>query len=139
MYCKIVNPITGRKVKITGTIGRKILQNYLCKLNRYTLKGGGNCKGDSDCSPNKGRKTICNSKSGRCVLADGKAGKGELVRRGNASSSKKSSPKRKQTSAKKTKVKKMINKGKTVHPKLLKAPNTRVPNYPHIVITCPMI
>ena len=128
MYHKIVNPITGRKVNTTGPIGRKIQQNYLYKLNRYSLKGGGKCKGDTDCSTNKGRKTICNSKSDRCVLADGKAGKGELVRRRNASSSKKSSPKRNQTSAKKTKVKKMINKGKTVHPKLLKAPNTRVPN-----------
>jgi len=154
MYRKIVNPITGRKVNITGVIGRKILQNYLHKLNRYTLKGGfpsrmpncrackkvssqegGGCEKDSDCSPYKdGRRKICSSKSGRCVLETGKAGKEELGRRGSTSSSKKTSPKKKkpspkkkQTSAKKTKVKKMIKKGKTVHPKLLKATHTRVP------------
>ena len=29
MYSKIVNPITGRKVSITGRLGRKILRRYL--------------------------------------------------------------------------------------------------------------
>ena len=32
MYNKIVNPKTGRKVSITGTIGKKILRNYIHKL-----------------------------------------------------------------------------------------------------------
>ena len=33
MYSKIINPKTGRKVKVTGVLGRKILQNYLNYLN----------------------------------------------------------------------------------------------------------
>ena len=32
MYSKITNPITGRKVSITGKLGRKILKNYFFYL-----------------------------------------------------------------------------------------------------------
>ena len=36
MYSKITNPITGRKVSITGKLGRKILKDYLTVLNGGT-------------------------------------------------------------------------------------------------------
>ena len=186
MWSYIRNPESGKRVKVNGKVGRKVLRNYLiqaqggairsmsrmpscgaykgpvsqeggsrgqtarrmlrtkarakakkarAKARKASNQAGGGCEGDSDCSPHKdGRKKICNSKSGRCVLETGKAGKEELGRRGSTSSSKKTSPKKKkpspkkkQTSAKKTKVKKMIKKGISVHPKLLKATHTRVP------------
>jgi hypothetical protein len=33
MWHKIVNPETGRKVSVTGTIGKRILRNYINQLN----------------------------------------------------------------------------------------------------------
>ena len=29
MYSKIINPLTGRKVSITGKLGKTVLRNYL--------------------------------------------------------------------------------------------------------------
>ena len=40
MYDKIVNPISGRKVNITGKLGKQILQNY---LNQISHTGGKSC------------------------------------------------------------------------------------------------
>ena len=56
MFKQIVNPETGRKVNVNGLIGKRVLKKYLIQL-------GGGCISDSDCSPSKGRKRICNSSS----------------------------------------------------------------------------
>ena len=40
MYDKIVNPITGRKVLISGKIGRNILNNYLQQLGGKSIGSG---------------------------------------------------------------------------------------------------
>ena len=39
MYEYIVNPKTGRKVNVNGTIGRKVIQNYLKQLGGFIRSG----------------------------------------------------------------------------------------------------
>jgi len=51
MYSKIVNPLTGRKVSITGKIGKEIMNNYLDISQK-----GGNCRTTDKC---RGTKKKC--------------------------------------------------------------------------------
>ena len=95
-YSKITNPETGRKVNIFGKKGQQILRNYISQL------GGHN----GPCAM---------SAKGRCAKASKADGKCEVSPTGRC---------RKAQSSKalaKAKVKKMVKKGKTVHPKKLKA------------------
>jgi hypothetical protein len=64
MYNKIINPNTGRSVKITSKLGRQILNNYITQLGGHTgpcaiNKSSGRCrkskKADGKCSVVNGR------------------------------------------------------------------------------------
>ena len=120
MYNFIVNPETGRRVNVNGKIGRRVLNNYLNQLggairagsripSDQFLQAGGH-DGPCGVNPSSGRcaksaswdRVNCSIKNGRCV---------------------------KNKSAKavsKVQVKKMVKKGKTVHPKKLKEVGARV-------------
>ena len=45
-WTKITNPITGRKVNINGTIGKKVIKNYLNQLNSQYLFHNGSANPD---------------------------------------------------------------------------------------------
>ena len=70
MYNRIINPETGRSVKITSRIGKRVLRNYARQI-------GGGCV---NCEPNRGPKK-------RCRNIDKKAGceyikKADIEKRG---------------------------------------------------------
>ena len=121
MYNQIVNPETGRLVNVNGKIGRRVLNNYVNQLGgairagsripsgQYLQAGGHNGPCGVNASTGRCKKMTswdrenCALKNGRCV--------------------KNKSPKE----AAKKAVKKMVKKGKTVHPKKLKEVGARVP------------
>ena len=41
MYEFIINPRSGRRVQITGKLGRSILNNYIKQLKQFVQRGGG--------------------------------------------------------------------------------------------------
>ena len=61
-YNYIVNPNTGRKVKITGKKGQEIIKKYMqknnlvIKKNKIICKSKKDCIGDMNCIKNKGKK-----------------------------------------------------------------------------------
>ena len=113
----IVNPKTGRRVNVNGKLGKQILNNYVNQLGGYIRAGSripadqflqaGGHNGPCGVNSSTGRckkmaswdRDNCDLKNGRCV--------------------------KKSSTAKKT-VKKMVKKGKTVHPKKLKEVGVRV-------------
>jgi len=113
----IVNPETGRKVNVNGKTGRRILNNYINQLGG-AIRAGSRIPSDQYLQTG-GHDGPCglNSASGRCAKTASWDRVNCLLKKGRCAKNK--SPAKKQ-------VKKMVKKGKTVHPKKLKAVGVRV-------------
>lgn len=113
----IVNPKTGRRVNVNGKLGRQILNNYVNQLGGF-IRAGSRIPADQFLQAG-GHNGPCgvNASTGRCKKMSSWDNENCDLRNGRCV--------KKSSAAKKT-VKKMVKKGKTVHPKKLKAVGVRV-------------
>ena len=73
MYAYIQDKFSNQTIKSNSNDGINLIAKYVSYM-----EGGAKCVGDKDCLK---KGTICNSITGRCVKASGKAGKAEMKKR----------------------------------------------------------